>query len=233
MARLVDAAFWAVVCALAGCARPVIEDQPFGPGPDGSAFVDIPGNPEAGSAPNDGAALPAQDAGCSDGDLDGVCDVDDNCPAAANSDQADGDGDGVGDACSVVGLPCPAEALAQSITSGDAVLSGVSVNGLGSPVQVSAGAALTLQLDYAFAACGLTMTGQPRFLAFGFEGEATGDCQLLVDLPCPAAAAGSASLSLRAPTQTGLAYIVVAGHQGYTCSDVLSGSQRVAAVCVE
>ncbi|ANM31351.1 hypothetical protein ABI59_19885 [Acidobacteria bacterium Mor1] len=34
-----------------------------------------------------------------DGDSDGVLDIDDNCPAAANADQADADLDGIGDAC--------------------------------------------------------------------------------------------------------------------------------------
>ncbi len=34
-----------------------------------------------------------------DSDLDGVADADDNCPLVENADQADADGDGVGDAC--------------------------------------------------------------------------------------------------------------------------------------
>jgi len=36
---------------------------------------------------------------CVDNDADGACDETDNCPTAANADQADSDGDGTGDAC--------------------------------------------------------------------------------------------------------------------------------------
>ena len=41
----------------------------------------------------------ACEAPCADGDADGVCDSDDNCPSVANPAQADSDADGVGDAC--------------------------------------------------------------------------------------------------------------------------------------
>ena len=34
-----------------------------------------------------------------DTDQDGVVDAQDNCPEIANMDQADGDGDGIGDVC--------------------------------------------------------------------------------------------------------------------------------------
>jgi len=49
----------------------------------------------------------ATDAGppCIDADRDGIADGADNCPFAANLDQADGDGDGLGDACD----NCPAQ----------------------------------------------------------------------------------------------------------------------------
>ena len=42
---------------------------------------------------------------CSDSDADTYCDFQDNCPAAANLDQADADGDGVGNVCDLI---CPA-----------------------------------------------------------------------------------------------------------------------------
>jgi hypothetical protein len=45
------------------------------------------------------AALP--EPLCSDGDLDGICDEVDNCPAIANPDQADVDSNGTGDLCEV------------------------------------------------------------------------------------------------------------------------------------
>ena len=38
---------------------------------------------------------------CPDGDQDGICDSEDNCPEDANGGQTDADGDGVGDACDV------------------------------------------------------------------------------------------------------------------------------------
>jgi len=45
--------------------------------------------------------LPVQDPEAADADEDGVVDEFDNCEEAANADQEDTDGDGVGDACQV------------------------------------------------------------------------------------------------------------------------------------
>jgi hypothetical protein len=53
------------------------------------------------------AACPA-DSGLPDGDGDGTCDVEDDCPADPDPAQADSDGDGIGDACD----PCTGGAIA-------------------------------------------------------------------------------------------------------------------------
>src|SRR5690606_14265566 len=61
------------------------------------------------SAINGSGALPDHEAGVyavGDWDEDGVADDIDNCGITANTDQADADGDGYGDACD----PCPGDA---------------------------------------------------------------------------------------------------------------------------
>ncbi len=50
---------------------------------------------------------------CADGDVDGVCDSDDNCPLNSNADQADSDRDGRGDVCD----NCPATSNADQADS--------------------------------------------------------------------------------------------------------------------
>ena len=60
----------------------------FGPRPDRGPLPDM----------GDGGLPPDMAAG-DDTDMDGVPDAQDNCPMVPNPDQADGDGDGIGDAC--------------------------------------------------------------------------------------------------------------------------------------
>lgn len=72
-----------------------IGQLPDAPGvPDGPEVPDGPGMPDV--------PVPPPDGGLKDSDGDGVTDDLDNCRAVANPDQADTDGDGLGDACDPV-----------------------------------------------------------------------------------------------------------------------------------
>ncbi len=55
------------------------------------------------------ATMPVCSDPTGDVDGDGVANAEDNCPNLANPDQADGDGDGVGDACDSTSEPPPGE----------------------------------------------------------------------------------------------------------------------------
>lgn len=244
---------WLMVAC--GCARPVVDDATWQsdgsvsgtePPPEGGEPVNgLPSVRDAGSEEPDapGAEEPdaasAGDAGtvCADGDADGVCDAQDNCKGVANADQADADGDGMGDACSedasVAVPPCAAESVPASVQAGDAVLSDVRVNGMSSPVTVTKGQRLNVTLSYAFGACAIPLPGQPRFMVLGIEGQASGDCSILVEVPCPAEVSASTTLTVTAPARSGPAYVVGLGRQGFACSDSLANSKRIAALCVE
>jgi len=64
---------------------------------------DLTGNGSGIIWQESGGLYHVDSAGCDDPDGDNICNCDDNCPADANNDQADGDGDGVGDVCDL----CP------------------------------------------------------------------------------------------------------------------------------
>lgn len=244
------------VCLLAfgGCARPSLsaeraEDPPLEP--DASQAEELDASEPApidasGPAPIDaGHDNPAPDAGvqhvdaaaCADRDHDTVCDDDDNCPNNANPGQEDGDQDGVGDACEVDAGPpvsaCNAESVPASVMAGDAQLSNVRVNGMASPTTVRKGQRLSVTIGYQFGECALPIPGQPRFMVIGLDGQGSGDCQILVEVPCPTPVNSQVTLMLDAPNTTGPAYVVAMGRQGFACSDSLNNAKRVAALCVE
>ena len=71
---------------------------------------------------NDGVLDADEDPECqllADCDVDGVLDGSDNCPLTPNADQADGDGDGVGDACGDTDTDGVADELEGTYTPAD------------------------------------------------------------------------------------------------------------------
>lgn len=244
--------------ALSGCARPIVEEDPFIAEPETPEAGEAP-PPDAGvsverdsgrEAPHDtGAPVeepePADDAGglgpdaeaCADSDMDAICDDSDNCPDTANPNQADADGDGRGDACESDAGPAPAcnaEAVPATVMAGDGLIANVRVNGMSSPAQVRRGQRLSVTIGYTFEECGLIpLPGQPRFMTIGLEGAREGTCQILIEVPCPARASSEVTMVIDAPSTAGPAYIVALGRQGFVCSDSLNNARRVAALCVE
>ena len=78
---------------------------------DGDGFADWLEN-ALGTDPNDGTSAPA------DEDQDGIADALDNCPAFANPNQEDGDGDRIGDGCDTNPTRADVRLSGQLITLG-------------------------------------------------------------------------------------------------------------------
>jgi hypothetical protein len=240
-----------VLLACGACARPILDNSFEHDSLDPPTIDAGPVQLDA-ALPVLDSAQPAADAGepaatpdaghdtgaCDDADQDTICDDEDNCPNLANSNQQDADGDGRGDACASdagpASSPCAADSVPAMVTAGDAQLSNIRVNGMSSPVTVRKGQRLSVSVGYAFGECGLIpLPGQPRFMVIGIEGRSSGDCQILVEVPCPTPVSAEVTLMLDAPNVSGPAYVVALGRQGFTCPDSLNNSKRVAALCVE
>lgn len=236
--RLLSLALWS--CGLAGgCAREILPLEQLSASSDDDA--EPPDGEDAGMTAPDGsegtpdsaqgtpdAAHSTPDASCADGDHDGVCDAQDNCPTTSNPNQADANKDGVGDGCTTA---CNFDALMQSVRAGDGTLSQISINGGGNTASVKAGATINVSGHYEFDECSIVETAQMRFVVDGFEG-GQASCGRL-PTACPLPGSGMGSFTLTAPSKSGPYYIVAKGVQAYTCSESLTGTQRIAAICVQ
>lgn len=138
-----------VIDACDGCPN---DPNKLAPGDCGCGVADTDsdadGTPDClDGCPNDASKLAPGDCGCgvaeTDSDGDGVPDCVDNCPSTFNPDQADGDGNGEGDACdSLLAFSgCPTDGLEFQAADLDGVVVDyevpATVNGIGT-VSVSA-----------------------------------------------------------------------------------------------
>jgi hypothetical protein len=206
---------------------------------DAAPSVDATPGPEAGAS--DAAARDASaqsdarvaDTGtCIDSDADGRCNHADNCPGVPNADQADADGDEIGNLCDATPGTCSAS-VAASVSADEANISGVSVNGGGNVASVSAGARISLTFNYSFTDCGFLDGGKSRFVALGIDGNREGTCTPVLGPSCPLPTSGALTLALTAPSAAGTYYIVARGGQGGPiCPASLSDGERIAAFCV-
>jgi hypothetical protein len=174
----------------------------------------------------------AADASCTDSDGDGRCNHADNCPGVPNKDQADADGDGIGNVCDATSGACTPASLPATANAGGIEFASVQLNGAGNVAMVAPSARVTVALNYVVTACNLF--DRPRELAIGVEGT-TGQCSQLRPLFCgPQQQQEELSVSIQAPSAPGLYYLAATGSQGNQfCSGSLAGAARLAALCVE
>lgn len=104
------------------------------------------GGSTTGSSGDIGTTTGGSTGPCPDADNDGLCDDADNCPQAANPDQADGDEDGLGDACDLCLYdgPDPPTYPLEVGPVDEITISGASLDGGGNIVVVAPGATVTL-----------------------------------------------------------------------------------------
>jgi len=188
---------------------------------------------EAGAADaGSDARPPAVDAAmqCADVDDDGVCDAEDNCRVVANRDQADGDGDGTGDACVPVAQSCGDVTLAPDLALEGGQVQAIRLGGAASSVaNVAPGAEVRFEARVSFGDCG--MVGAPRQVYVGLSGGGSSSCQAVY---CPPVVPIDARIDvmLRAPSESGLHYVELSIGQQLACAGAPSAGTRVAALCV-
>lgn len=237
-----------LTCA-AACGRPTLEELDHDDGGSPPVGAEDAGSvePDAGSTvavdagsderdaglvvepPTRDAGQPstvAQDAGCADGDQDGICDSEDNCPKLENPQQEDADGDGRGDACP--GLPCNAGPVETSL--GAAELTGLTINGSNKALaRVAPGDTVTLRGEVIFDTCEIV---NARALYIGLESGSAkcnpGSCNQAIQFRAPF------ELSFPAPSEPGVHYVLAAIAETLCIgTNRTEPDIRIAALCVD
>lgn len=193
-----------------------------------------------------------------DDDQDGIRNADDNCPALSNPDQADGDGDTVGDACDVCraggftddladydgdGIPCardpcpfdgptPTDPAAMVGPVSEITVSGANVAGTGRAWAIVApGQTVTVEHGYAIASCSCETCVAQGYT--GIIGVPDVSCWYS-GIPGCVEATGATSLTFAAPSEPGVLWLGFQRTWDFQCLPQvgLPWESAFAAVCV-
>lgn len=208
-------------------ARPADNVPDNGDPPDDEA--DPPGGEQPPADAGQTSSAPP-DAGCSDYDRDSVCDGVDNCRRVANTDQADADGDGRGDACPAVN--CEGATVSGAVELAGATVDSVRINEQTETLaRVLPGSEVSMRVFVKFNTCA-DAAFMPRPFYVGVE-SADLSCALSFCNSMFASPTVPLPFTFTAPTEPGLHYVLAGIGNAYACGGGnATADTRIAAICV-